>query len=82
MGGDVDEALRLLRRANQINPAGVGTRVSLAKALARNGDVDEAREQARIAAHHACMQRRRKALDDAAKLYSELGGETARASSN
>jgi len=79
IGGDPVEGLRLLRRANKLNPGGVGTRVSLAKALARNGDLDEARRQARIAAHHACMQGRRKALDHAAELLEELGPTVIRA---
>jgi len=79
IGGDPVEGLRLLRRANKLNPGGVGTRVSLAKALARNGDIDEARRQARIAAHHACMQGRRKALDHAAELLEELGPTVIRA---
>ncbi len=77
MGGDADEGLRLLRRANQINPSGVGTRVSLARALARRGDTQEALAEARTAAHYACMQRRRKALEDAVKLITELAPETA-----
>ncbi|MFN2426906.1 MAG: hypothetical protein ABR587_10730 [Candidatus Binatia bacterium] len=79
IGGDPDEGLKLLRRANQLNPSGVGTRVSLAKALARHGKFDEARRQARLAAHHACMQRRRKALDDASKILGELESPVARA---
>lgn len=78
MGGDADEGLRLLKRANQINPSGVGTRVSLAKALARSGATEEALRQARTAAHHACMQRRRKALDDAVKIIEQLEPATAR----
>lgn len=81
MGGDPEEGLRLLRRANEINPSGVGTRVSLAKALARSGDVDEALRQARLAAHHACMQRRRKALEDASALLTELNSTMAKATS-
>lgn len=79
IGGDPAEGLRLLRRANELNPGGVGTRVSLAKALARNGDVDEARRQARTAAHHACIQRRRKALDEATGLLAQLDSTVARA---
>lgn len=79
IGGDPAEGLRLLRRANELNPGGVGTRVSLAKALARNGDVGEARRQARLAAHHACTQRRRKTLDDATRLLAELDSTVARA---
>jgi len=74
LGGDLVEALRLLRRANEINPGGVGTRLSLARALARQGDVEEARRQAQRAAHLACVQGRRKALDAATELISEIGG--------
>jgi len=79
IGGDPAEALRLLRRANQLNPGGVGTRVSLARALARNGDAKEAVRQARMAAHQACVQGRRKSLDDAAALLEELNSTVARA---
>lgn len=79
IGGDPAEGLRLLRQARALNPGGVGTRVSLAKALARNGDVEEARSEARKAAHLACMQWRRKALDEATALLDELDSSTARA---
>jgi len=79
IGGDPSEGLRLLRRANALNPGGVGTRVSLAKALARTGDVAEARRHALLAAHHACIQGRRKALDDAAELLEELDSTVAKA---
>jgi len=79
IGGDPSEGLRLLRRANALNPGGVGTRVSLAKALARTGDVSEARRHALLAAHHACIQGRRKALDDASELLEELDSTVARA---
>lgn len=79
IGGDPAEGLRLLRRANKLNPGGVGTRVSLAKALARNGDLDEARREARMAAHQACVQGRRKALDEASALLSELEPSIVRA---
>lgn len=79
IGGDPAEGLRLLRRANQLNPGGVGTRVSLAKALARNGNIEEAVKQARMAAHQACVQGRRKSLDDAAALLEQLDSSVARA---
>ncbi len=79
LGGDPSEGLRLLKRAHQLNPGGPGTRVSLAKALARNGDLEEAKKQVRIAAHHACIQGRRKTLDDAVALSEELGMEIAQA---
>ncbi|MFN2376496.1 MAG: hypothetical protein ABR538_08155 [Candidatus Binatia bacterium] len=79
IGGDPEAGLELLRRANALNPGGVGTRVSLAKALARNGDVEEARRQARRAAHLACIQGRRKALDAATELLAELEPSLVRA---
>lgn len=79
LGGDPDEGLRLLRKANAINPGGAGTRVSLAKALAQHGKLQEARAEARMAAHHACIQGRRKALDDASALLEELEAPVARA---
>lgn len=81
LGGDPAEGLRLLKQANALNPGGPGTRISLAKALARNGQVEEARKHVRIAAHHACIQGRRKALDDAVALSEELGMEIAQAAS-
>lgn len=79
IGGDPAEGLRLLRRASRLNPGGVGTRVSLAKALARQGDTDEALRQARLAAHYACVQGRRKALDDAVVVLDQLGPAVAEA---
>jgi tetratricopeptide (TPR) repeat protein len=79
LGGDPKEGLRLLRQANRLNPGGPGTRISLAKALARNGDIEEAAAQVRLAAHHACIQGRRKALDEAVALSEELGIELAQA---
>ena len=79
IGGDPAEGLRLLKKASRLNPGGVGTRVSLAKALARNGDVDDARREARMAAHQACVQGRRKALDEATALLSELDNSVASA---
>lgn len=79
IGGDPAAGLHLLRRANALNPGGVGTRVSLAKALARNGKIDEARREARRAAHLACIQGRRKALDAASELLGELEPSLVRA---
>lgn len=79
IGGDPAEGLRLLRKASRLNPGGAGTRVSLAKALARNGDVEDARREARQAAHLACIQGRRKALDEASALLDELDSSVARA---
>lgn len=79
LGGDSAEGLRLLRRATELNPGGVGTRISLAKALARLGKAQEARKHARLAAHLACTQGRRKALDDASALLEELDDAVAEA---
>jgi tetratricopeptide (TPR) repeat protein len=72
LGGDVDEALVLLRQANQINRGGTGMRVSLAKALYRKGRIDEAKREVRRAAHMSCVQGRKKALDDALALMEEI----------
>ncbi|HXC50358.1 MAG TPA: hypothetical protein VN634_05685 [Candidatus Limnocylindrales bacterium] len=82
LGGDAREGLRLLRRATELNPGGVGTRVSLARALAHDGDIDQARREARRAAHLACIQGRRKSFDEASALLEELGSSVARASIN
>jgi tetratricopeptide (TPR) repeat protein len=79
LGGDPEEAQRLLERALDVNPSGVGTRITLAKAMARNGDTAGAHRQAMRAAHYACMQRRRKALDDASALIDELDSKLAKA---
>lgn len=79
LGGDPDSGLELLRRANSLNPGGIGTRVSLAKALAMRGDIDEARRQALLAAHHACLFGRRKSLDAASEVLAELDPTFAKA---
>ena len=79
IGGDPKEGLRLLRKAKALNPGGVGTRVNLAKALALNGDTKGAREEAILAAHYACIQGRRKALDQAVEILEELQPTVARA---
>lgn len=79
LGGDLEEGLELLRRANALNPGGIGTRVSLAKALARRGDTDQARRQALLAAHHACLFGRRKSLDAASEVLAELDPTFAKA---
>jgi len=79
LGGDSDEGLRLLRRATEINPGGVGTRVAFAKALAQQGQVEEARKEGRRAAHLACVQGRRKAFGEATALLDELEAPVAKA---
>ncbi len=79
LGGDPETGLELLRRANALNPGGIGTRVSLAKALAGRGQTDEARRQARLAAHHACLFGRRKSLDAATEVLAELDPAFAKA---
>lgn len=79
IGGDPAAGLRLLEKASRLNPGGAGTRVSLAKALARNGDTAEARRQAAIGAHRACVLGRRKALDEAVAVLEELDGSVVRA---
>jgi predicted Zn-dependent protease len=79
LGGDPQEAERFLGRALAENPSGVGTRILLARAKARNGDVKGAAELARLAAHQACTLRRAKNLGDAVALLDELHSQLARA---
>jgi tetratricopeptide (TPR) repeat protein len=79
LGGDSEEGLRLLRRATELNPGGPGTRISLARALAEDGKVEEARKEARRAAHLSCIQGRYKSLEEASALLDELEAPVAKA---
>jgi len=72
LGGDVGEARDHLERALALNPTGPGTRLSLARALRKQGLVEPAREQARLAAHYACMKRTVAPLTAAEEFLSEL----------
>ncbi len=72
LGGDVKAAQRHLERAIQLNPTGPGTRLTLARALVRQGLREPAREQALLAAHYACVRRKQTALRDAERLLTSL----------
>ncbi len=74
LGGDLAEAKRYLTRATELNPTGVGTRLSLAKALLREGRREDARKQLRLAAHYACVKRNALALSVAGELLAGLDG--------
>ena len=75
LGGNVQEARTHLERALELNPTGPGTRLTLARALKRQGLVEPAREQARLAAHYACVKRTRTALTQAERFLTELDSE-------
>jgi len=72
LGGDVKSARRHLERAIQLNPTGPGTRLTLARALVRQGLREPAREQALLAAHYACRRRKQAALREAERLLTSL----------
>ncbi|RMF22425.1 MAG: hypothetical protein D6760_07490 [Deltaproteobacteria bacterium] len=72
LGGSTTQARALLERAVELNPTGVATRVALAKALLRQGEREPARQQLRLAAHYACVVRRRTELLEAERLLTDL----------
>jgi hypothetical protein len=72
LGGDVKAAQRHLERAVQLNPTGANTRLTLARALVRQGLRQPARDQALLAAHYACLRRKQGALRDAERLLASL----------
>ncbi|RMD84131.1 MAG: hypothetical protein D6815_04885 [Candidatus Dadabacteria bacterium] len=72
LGGDPARALPFLEKALAINPTGVATRVALAKALLRQGEREPARRHLLLAAHYACIVRRRNELQEADRLLREL----------
>ena len=74
LGGDVKAARHHLERALQLNPTGPRTRLTLARALARQGLAGPAREQALLAAHYACVRRRHADLREAEQLLDSLPG--------
>jgi tetratricopeptide (TPR) repeat protein len=73
LGGDVEAARGYLEDALELNPTGPGTRLTLARALARQGLDGPAREQALLAAHYACLRRRQSTLREAEQLLATLG---------
>jgi tetratricopeptide (TPR) repeat protein len=72
LGGDANEAERVLARAVHLNPKGPGTRITYAKALIRQGRKSDARENLNLAAHYACVTRRAEILAQATSLLDEL----------
>lgn len=79
LGGDPEQAERILRHAVELNPTGPGTRLGLARAMLRNGDPTGARQQLLRAAHYACVERRAKTLKEVGKLLAENDATRARA---
>lgn len=76
LGGNVQAARANLEEACRVNPTGPGTRLSLARALERQGDRRAAREQALLAAHYACIKRTRPVLVEAERLLAELDSDS------
>ncbi len=72
LGGDRDMARRLLERAVKLNPTGPGTRITLARALLLEGNVDDARAHLLLAAHYACAKRELAPLKEAERMLKEL----------
>lgn len=75
LGGDLTAARRHLERALQINPTGARTRLTLARALARQGLRGQAREEALLAAHYACLRREHAHLRAAEELLRSLASD-------
>lgn len=78
LGGDSREAEKLLRQAVSENPGGPSTRLSLARAIAANGDPQEARSEALRSAHQACVLRRARTLEEAVALLGSLDSKLAK----
>jgi tetratricopeptide (TPR) repeat protein len=72
LGGDPEAGRQLLERAVEINPTGLGTRVTLARALLAHGDRDGARQHLVLAAHYACIKREAAPLMQAENLLAKL----------
>jgi tetratricopeptide (TPR) repeat protein len=72
LGGDRAAGRDLLQRAITLNPTGSGTRVTLARALLRDGERDAARHQLLLAAHYACLKHQPAILEQAEALLSQL----------
>jgi Flp pilus assembly protein TadD len=72
LGGSVAAARELLERAVELNPTGVGTRVTLARALLKDGESDDARRHLLAAAHYACRKGEKEPLAQVERLLSSL----------
>jgi tetratricopeptide (TPR) repeat protein len=71
-GGDVKAAREYLERAVALNPGGVGTRVTFARVLMKQGEPVPARKQLLTAAHYACVLRQKDALVEVEQLLAKL----------
>jgi len=72
LGGDPEQAERLLQRAVDLNPTGLGTQVTLARALLLRGDRDGARQHLLLAAHYACLKHEAAPLMQAEDMLAKL----------
>jgi hypothetical protein len=72
LGGDPEVGRQMLERAVQLNPTGLGTRVTLARALLAKGARDDARQHLLLAAHYACRKREAAPLVQAEGLLAKL----------
>lgn len=71
LGGDRAAGRDLLQRAVTLNPTGSGTRVTLARAMLRDGDRASARQQLMLAAHYACLKHQPAILKQAEALLAQ-----------
>ena len=73
LGGDLREAERLLRRALDVDPEFPYAHLELARVLAANGAVDDARREARRAREMARVRPGGTAAEEADALLAEIG---------
>ena len=73
LGGDLREAERLLRRALDVDPEFPYAHLELARVLAANGAVDDARREARRAREMARVRPGGTAAEEANALLAEIG---------
>jgi tetratricopeptide (TPR) repeat protein len=74
LGGDVQEAERLLRRALAAEPDRIAARLSLAQVRAARGDREDALTEARLALRAALDADRPAQAQEARALIARLGG--------
>jgi tetratricopeptide (TPR) repeat protein len=70
MGGNPQRSIAYLRRALELNPDGLGTRITLARALIKANRKAEARTLLLGAAHRAVLQRDHQHLREAERLLT------------